>query len=593
MNIPIVTLGISEERDVVAARQKSRTVAELIGFERQDQVRIATAVSEIARNAYGYAGGGTVQISLEGKASPQVFVVRISDRGPGIANIEEVLSGAYRSPTGMGLGLVGARRLVDEFDVQTSRQGTTVVLKKTLPRASRVIDPADAARISAAIAELGTPEPSDELRRQNQELLGTLDELRRRQAELESLNRELEDTNRGVVALYAELDERADHLRRADELKRRFLSNMSHEFRTPLHSMLALTQLLRDKLDGPLTPGQERQVNYIDRAARELLQLVEDMLDLAKVEAGRIDVHASEFEISELFGALRGMLRPLLVNDRLSLVIEEPRTREVLYTDEAKASQILRNLISNALKFTEAGEVRVTAEVLPARDGLPKRVAFRVADTGIGIAEEDIDRIFEDFVQVDGPLQRKLRGTGLGLPLSRRLAKLLGGDVYAESRVGHGSKFTLELPVTYTISPSELTMPEFVADHSRAPVLVVEDDAVDRFLIERHLRDTPFQPCFAATLPEARVMLSRLVPAAIVLDVVLQGVEAAWNFMAELHTRNLAHIPVIIVSHVEDRAKAAALGARAYALKPMRPGWLVAELERCTRPAAGVEEAVS
>jgi signal transduction histidine kinase/CheY-like chemotaxis protein len=481
---------------------------------------------------------------------------------------------------------------VDDCEITTSAQGTTVVLKKQLPRTSRAVEPADAARIVAALERQGAAEPGDELRRQNQELLGTLDELRRRQIELENLNRELEDTNRGVVALYAELDERADHLRRADELKRRFLSNMSHEFRTPLHSMLALTQLLRDRLDGPLTAGQERQVNYIDRASRELLQLVEDMLDLAKVEAGRIEVHPTEFHITDLFGALRGMLRPLLVNERLSLVIEEPTMTYALFTDEAKTSQILRNLISNALKFTETGEVRVSAELVPARDGAPARVAFRVADTGIGIATEDLERIFEEFVQVDGPLQRKLRGTGLGLPLSRRLAKLLGGDVLVESRIGHGSRFTLELPLIYTAAPAELSLPEFVNDPSRAPVLVVEDDAVDRFLVERQLRGTAFQPCFAANLPEARVLLSRFIPAAIVLDVVLQGVESAWNFMAELHARNLGGIPVIIVSHVEDRAKAATLGAKAYALKPLNPGWLVAELERCTRPPANVREVV-
>jgi CheY-like chemotaxis protein len=282
----------------------------------------------------------------------------------------------------------------------------------------------------------------------------------------------------------------------------------------------------------------------------------------------------------------------LLVNERLSLVIEEPTARQLLYTDEAKASQILRNLISNALKFTEAGEVRVSAEIIPSQDYRPTRIAFHVTDTGIGIAEDDVERIFEEFVQVDGPLQRRVRGTGLGLPLSRRLARLLGGDVYVESRVGYGSKFTLELPVQYTIPQTEQTMPDFVADSTRLPVLVVEDDAVDRFLVERHLRDTPFQPCFASNLPEARVLLTRFVPAAIVLDVVLQGVEAAWNFMAELHTRNLEHIPVIIVSHVEDRAKAATLGARAYAQKPLRPGWLVAELERCTRPPSDVQEEV-
>ena len=591
MSLPIITLRIAEERDVVSARQKSRSIAELVGFERQDQVRLATAVSEIARNAYGYAKGGTLQVLIKGEIAPQMLVLRVSDRGSGIANLDDVLGGTYRSPTGMGLGLVGARRLVDVFEIDTSERGTTVALKKILPRGAPVIGAPDALRIAEELERQGSPDPSDELRRQNQELLGTLDELRRRQTELQSLNRELEDTNRGVVALYAELDERADHLRRADELKRRFLSNMSHEFRTPLHSMLALAQLLRDRVDGPLSAGQERQVAYIDRAARDLLQLVEDMLDLAKVEAGRVDVRPTEFAVHDLFGALRGMLRPLLINDRLNLVIEDCPTCAVLVTDEGKVSQILRNLISNALKFTESGEVRVTARTVPAGDGSAERAVFEVTDTGIGIAPQDVERIFEEFAQVEGPVQRRVRGTGLGLPLSRRLATLLGGSLEVESRLGHGSTFTLDLPAVYVPPVLDLVLPDSPVDVSRTPILVVEDDAVDRFLVEKNLRGSAFQPFFAANVREARVLLARVVPAAIVLDVVLQGVEEAWDFMAELHARDLAQIPVIIVSHVEDRAKAAALGAKACAQKPLSPGWLLSELERWTKPSGRTQEA--
>ena len=188
----------------------------------------------------------------------------------------------------------------------------------------------------------------------------TLDELRQRQEELARLNRELEDTNRGVVALYAELDERADHLRRADEVKTRFLSNMTHEFRTPLNSILALTRLLLDRVDGELTPEQERQVYFIRKSAENLSELVNDLLDLAKVEAGKIVVRPAEFEVRNLFGALRGMLRPLLLNTSVNLVFEEPDGIPPLHTDEGKVSQILRNFISNALKFTEQGEVRVS-----------------------------------------------------------------------------------------------------------------------------------------------------------------------------------------------------------------------------------------
>ncbi len=180
----------------------------------------------------------------------------------------------------------------------------------------------------------------------------TLDELRERKEDLARINSELQDTNRGVVALYAELDERADYLRHASELKSSFLSNMSHEFRTPLNSMLALTRMLLDRMDGDLTPEQDQQLRFIQQSAKELSEMVNDLLDLAKVEAGRLEVRPSTFEVAELFGALRGMLKPLLADNSLNLVFESADNLPPLFTDEQKVSQVLRNFISNAIKFT-------------------------------------------------------------------------------------------------------------------------------------------------------------------------------------------------------------------------------------------------
>src|SRR5262249_27631957 len=187
-----------------------------------------------------------------------------------------------------------------------------------------------------------------------------------------------------VVALYAELDEKADHLRRADELKSRFLSNMSHEFRTPLNSILALSRLLLDRLDGPLTDEQVKQISFVRKAAQDLFELINDLLDLAKVEAGKVVMRPGEFDVEHLFGALR----PLLVNRSLNLVFEDTSGLPSLMTDESKVSQILRNFISNALKFTERGEVRVAARLSDDGDS----VVFSVKDTGIGIAADDRDR---------------------------------------------------------------------------------------------------------------------------------------------------------------------------------------------------------
>jgi signal transduction histidine kinase len=478
---PLLSLAITYENDVVLARQHARFIAERLGFDVQDQTRLATAVSEVARNAFTYAGRGQVEFQIEGATAPQVLLVRITDRGPGIADVGAILDGRYRSSTGMGLGIAGARRLVDQFDIDSvPGQGTTVVLKKLLPRRIGLLGPQAIARLGEELVRARPRDPVEEMRLQNRELLRALEELARRQEELTALNRELEDTNRGVVALYAELDEKADHLRRADEIKSRFLSNMSHEFRTPVNSIQALARLLLERTDGDLSPEQEKQITFIRRAADDLAELVNDLLDLAKVEAGKIAVRPVEFEVRNLFGALRGMLRPLLVNESVNLVFDEPDDLPPLYTDEAKVSQILRNFISNALKFTERGEVRVTARLVPGAD----EVAFSVADTGIGIAPEDQERIFHEFTQVDSPLQRRVKGTGLGLPLCRRLAGLLGGTVTVESQPGLGSTFTAVVPLMYGPALGDIA---WEADPGRMPVLVVEDSAETILVYEKFL----------------------------------------------------------------------------------------------------------
>jgi signal transduction histidine kinase len=271
--------------------------------------------------------------------------------------------------------------------------------------------------------------------------------LRQRQEELERLNRELEDINRGVVTLYAELDQKAQELRRADEIKTRFLSNISHEFRTPVNSIFALSSLLLDRADGELTSEQDKQVGFIRKAADSLLELVNDLLDLAKIRAGKTEVHPVEFEAANLFSALRGMLRSLLINPAVRLVFDKPEGVPPLYSDEGKVSQIMRNFISNALKFTERGEVRVSAR----HDESNGTVTFTVSDTGVGIAREDQERIFEEFTQLENPTQSQFKGTGLGLPLCRKLAELLGGKIELESEVGVGSKFSVTLPVRYQL----------------------------------------------------------------------------------------------------------------------------------------------
>jgi signal transduction histidine kinase/CheY-like chemotaxis protein len=588
VTLPLLSVAVGQERDVVVARRRARQVAAVLGFDAQDQTRIASAVSEMARNAFTYAAGGRVEFLVEGRTPPQLLLIRVVDRGPGIADLDAVLSGRYRSRTGMGVGILGTRRLMDTFDVESSPAGTTVTMRKIMSRRAEAVTPAALPALAEALARPVGDDPLTELQQQNQELLRALDELHRRQAELARLNHEIEDTNRGVVALYAELDEKADHLRRADELKSRFLSNMSHEFRTPLNSILSLSRLLLDRLDGELTPEQETQIGFIRRAASDLSDLVNDLLDLAKVEAGKTVIRAVEFRVENLFGALRGMLRPLLVNPALALVFEDANDLPPLHTDESKISQILRNFISNALKFTERGEIRVSARA--AEDG--EVVIFSVTDTGIGIAPEDQEAIFDEFVQIDTRLQHRVRGTGLGLPLTRKLARLLGGEVSLVSQPGLGSTFSLRVPRRLPLPVAEgeaaaaapAAVLDWRPDPVRRPVLVVEDGVDAMLAYQTFLRGTPYQALPVRSTFEAREVLRTVRPVAVILDILLPG-EASWSFLAEIK-RDAAtrDVPVIVVTEVEDAQKAFALGADRYAAKPVEREWL---LERLGELAGG------
>jgi signal transduction histidine kinase/DNA-binding response OmpR family regulator len=576
MSLHILSLTIHYEHDTVAARQRARQIARLLGFHAQDQTRISTAVSEIARNAFNYAQGGRVEYLLEGVASPQLFIIKIMDSGPGIRDLDSILEGRYKSRTGMGLGIIGAQRVMEQVQIESvPGKGTTVWLKKLLPKRARVVSESDLTRIVSALDEERPQDAFHELRHQNQELLSAMEEIRTRGIELTRLNGELEDTNRGVVALYAELDEKADHLRRADELKSRFLSNMSHEFRSPLNSILALSGLLRDRVDGDLTPEQEQQVGFIRTAAQNLLELVNDLLDIAKVEAGKVDVKPLEFEPANLFAALRGMLRPLLLNQSVDLIFEDASNIPAIYSDEAKLSQILRNFISNALKFTEQGEVRVS---VAHKDG--GFVAFSVSDTGIGIAPENHGVIFDDFAQVDNPIQRRVKGTGLGLPLSRKLAALLGGHVEVNSRLGVGSTFSVRIPIRYQDPSGQCNVPniEVAADSTGLPVLIVEDSPEMMAAYKGFLKESGYRPVPASTSREAEQLLETIRPVAIVLDVLLRS-EDTWALMARLKADGRTKdIPILVISVVEDQAKGYHLGVDEYLVKPVEPAIMIERL---------------
>jgi len=553
---PLLTLALRAERDVVAARQRSLQIARLLGFDAQDQVRIATAVSEIARNVVNYAGQGEIGFGVRAHDEPPALDVEVRDQGPGIADVARILTGRYHSPTGLGLGIVGARRLMDAFEIESGAGGTRVRLGKHLPPGAPAVEGQRLLAVADALAR-GVPDEValTEVRLENQELLRAMDELRRRQDEIARLNREIEETNRGVLALYAELDERAEHLRQADAMKSRFLSHMSHEFRTPLNSILALSRMLQEHSDGDLSPEQGKQVSFIRKAALDLTELVNDLLDLAKVEAGKIVVRTTEFDAGRMLGALRGMMRPL-ATPAVSLVIDEPPAgMPPLMSDEAKVSQILRNFLSNAMKFTERGEVRLTARLAAETN----EVAFAVRDTGIGIDAGDQAQVFQEFAQIDSPVQRKVKGTGLGLALSRKLAELLGGRITLESAAGRGATFTLWLPLeqgALSAPPPPARAPATPAAlpaggngaRERAIILVVDDDPASRYALTRLVAGPSIEVVEAVNGVDALERIRALRPSAIVLDLVMPGLDGLAVLAALREDATLRDVPTVVAT---------------------------------------------
>jgi CheY-like chemotaxis protein/two-component sensor histidine kinase len=322
-------------------------------------------------------------------------------------------------------------------------------------------------------------------------------------------------------------------------MKTRFLSDMSHEFRTPVNAILALTRLLAENIQDA---DGVKQLSLIRRAAEDLESLVNDLLDLAKIEAGKVEVRPTEFDVTNVFSALRGMLRPLLLNRSVALVFEDADGLPVMFSDEGKVAQILRNFISNALKYTEAGEVRIAA----AQRG--ENIVFSVADTGIGIAPEDIDRIFEEFTQLDNPHQRTHKGTGLGLPLTRKLAELLGGSVRVESQLGLGSTFYAEIPIK---AGGGLKMENVDARAMNARalrILMVDDDETARYTLSSFAARPGVTIIEAQNGMEGLSLAQKERPDLILLDLMMPGI-GGHEVLQRLKTDpTTASIPVVVVT---------------------------------------------
>jgi signal transduction histidine kinase len=399
--------------------------------------------------------------------------------------------------------------------------------------------------------------PLQELAEQNRQLLASLVQIQAQRDDLLALNAELQDTNagvmalyrqladeldetnRGVVALYAELDDKSEQVRAASDAKTRFLANVSHELRSPATAIIGLLRLLLDRRSDPLTAEQRHQLELIHRSAQDLLGLVNDLLDLAKAESGRLEPRWTDVDVSAMFETLRDTLRSLVTDPAVSLIVESPAPMPEFISDETMLSQVLRNLLTNGMKFTAAGEVRLAA--VPAPDG--DAVEFVVSDTGVGIPAAEQERVFEDFYQIRTPVRAGAVGTGLGLPYARRLAAILGGSLRLESTVGEGTTVTVRLP-TRPADPRP--------DARSLTVMVVDDDDAFREAVSGVLRHSGMRVVQTADGGVALAAMTQHRPDAILLDLRLPEMDGTILLDALSEDARLGDIPVIVLTAFPD-----------------------------------------
>jgi PAS domain S-box-containing protein len=391
---------------------------------------------------------------------------------------------------------------------------------------------------------------------------------------------QLRQTNEQLTLANAELA-------RATRLKDEFLANMSHELRTPLNAILGMAEGLQETVFGSLTERQQRAIATIERSGRHLLELINDILDLAKIEAGKLDLQISEVSVSSLCDASLVFVRQMALKKQIHLKTDIPEDIGSIQADDRRLRQVLINLLSNAIQFTPAGgtvslEVKVASgsSVAPLpviHDGQPEASAspsiylcFSVTDTGIGIAPENLDKLFQPFMQVDNRLNRQHAGTGLGLALVRQITELHGGYVTVCSQMGQGSCFTIWLPY---LSPVAVSADDPHADHllptHSIQALVIEDSQVAAAQITRYLEEIKIQTIIHPWGEGVVEAVARLNPALVILDILLPNM-SGWEVLTQLKTNpQTSPIPVIIISVVDERRRGLAQGAFEYLVKPI------------------------
>jgi len=372
------------------------------------------------------------------------------------------------------------------------------------------------------------------------------------------------------------------HLEEMNRLKSEFLANMSHELRTPMNAIIGYSSLLLDKVYGEISPKQEQGIKRIDTNAKNLLQLINNILDLSKLAAGRMSLFVEPCDLKDITEEVLGTMDCLARERKLTLTsdVSEPI---LLRTDKTKLKQVLINLIGNAIKFTHQGGVSIKAEALTG----PSRVRLYVQDTGIGIKDEDLPLVFEEFKQLDASPTREYGGTGLGLSITKKIVELFGGAIQVKSAVGVGSTFTVTLPMESMAVPDEIPVskaPEGVQNNQKV-ILSIDDDPEVLALLADSLQGTGFKFVGAQSGQEGLALARQIHPHAVTLDIMMPHMDG-WSVLQLLkNDPALRSIPVFIISIMENKALGFSLGVTDYIVKPFDRKELLAKLKNCDKGA--------
>lgn len=452
MSQPILTIAVACEMDVIASRQRARQIAARCGFGAHDQARIATAVSELARNVFSYAGEGKVSFALSGAAGRSTLEVVIEDEGPGIAGLDQLLAREALALRPSGSGLLAARRFMDACDIATGKGGTRIVLAKQLPAGARAIS---AAEIAQALAGVSLPSnvALSEAHQQNRELTDALAALQERQDELVEVSRRLEHTNERVEELNRLLNDKAASLMSADRQKNEFLSMLSHELRGPLSAAAMAAHLL--KKNPGATPQTVSLGDLINRQVSHMNRLVEDLLDVSRISRGLISIVKNEIDLRDAVNAAVEQIMPAAERKNQRVDVMLPLAPCAVEGDATRLIQVIGNLLGNATRYTKAGgHIQLTLE---ARAGA---AALCVSDNGQGIDAALLPHLFDLYVQAEASSERQHGGLGLGLALVKSLVELHGGTVMASSPgLGQGSSFDIRLPLAQACAAAGTVVP--------------------------------------------------------------------------------------------------------------------------------------